>query len=81
MRAIYTELVISQSPRSESGAGRIFDEDAIVLRIEDDASGPYLLINGRTGDGDRAPGTFALDATEIDQFAAICREFIQQAEA
>ena len=82
MKTIYTEMIISQSPTSESGAGTVFDEDCIIVRVDDDAAGPYLVIHGRTSTRqDGSPvGTFCLDETEIDGFAAACKALLAQAQ-
>lgn len=82
MRAIYTEVLMSQSPNGETGAGTVFDDNAIVVRVEDNAAGPFLVVHGRMEDrpADAPEGAFALDGTDVDQFAAVCKALLAQAE-
>lgn len=82
MRAIYTECIVSMSPATDTGAGTTFDEHAAIIRVVDDATGPYLMVSGRSDEQDEnLARSFPLctDA-EIDQFAAICKAMLAQAE-
>lgn len=82
MRAIYTEMVLSQSMQGESCAGDVFDPNAIVIRVEDNGGGPFLVIHGRMEDKPEGvpDGSISLDKTEIDQFVACCKALLAQAE-
>lgn len=79
MRIIQTEFVASLSSPSEGGAGTVFDANAVTVRVEDEAAGPFLVVVGRM-DGDEKPGSFVLEsAADIDQFAAACKALLAQA--
>lgn len=82
MRAIYTECIVSLSPATETGAGTTFDQSAAIIRVVDDAGGPYLMVAGRSEEDDEALArSFPLcTPAEIDQFAAICKAMLAQAE-
>lgn len=80
MRIIQTEFVASMSSPSEVGFGTVFDANAVTVRIEDEAAGPFLVVCGRMDDEDK-PGSFVLEsAADIDQFAAACRALLAQAQ-
>ena len=83
MKAIYTECIVSLSDATDAGAGTTFDLHAAIIRVVDDAAGPYLMIGGRSDEqDDNLARSFPLcTAAEIDQFAGICKAMLAQAEA
>ena len=82
MRAIYTECIVSMSPDSDPSAGTVYDSHAAIIRVVDDAGGPYLMGTGRSDDrNEDLARSFPLGTNdEIDQFAAICKAMLAQAE-
>lgn len=82
MKAIYTECIVSLSPDTDCGAGTTFDSSAAIIRVVDDAGGPYLMVSGRSDEeDDNLARSFSLNTSaEIDQFAAICKAMLAQAE-
>ena len=82
MKRIYTECIVSLSHATDTGAGTTLDSHAAIIRVVDDAAGPYLMIGGRSIDeDDNLARSFPLNSVaEIDQFAAICRARLAQAE-
>ena len=83
MRIIQTEIVMSLSPVTEPAA---FDAEAVIVRVEDEAAGPFLTVIGRTDWAEShikgpVPGMFCLDSVEqIDAFANACKSLLRQAE-
>ena len=75
LRPIHTECFVSLADPKEPA--HVFD-DGIVIRVEDDGAGPYLVIRGRV-EGMQG-GAFPLEAGDIDRFAGICKAFLAQAE-
>lgn len=63
----------------------IFSAVRAVIRIGDQAGGPYLIIRGENDEPDKCDGEnghefFLNTKHEIDEFAAICRRMLKQAE-
>jgi hypothetical protein len=62
----------------------VFSEQRIVLQIHDNAAGPYLGITAYNDepempDEEHVHELFLNDADEVDEFAKICKDFINQA--
>lgn len=78
MKVCYTECVMTQD-----GESPIFGPHRIVIRVEDNSGGPFLVIRGVNGEPD--PGEtehdfFLQSEAEIDQFAEVCKSMLRQAE-
>lgn len=63
----------------------IFSPHRIKIRLDDQGDGPYLVISGEndepcTGDGEKGTEFFLCTEGEIDQFAAICKQMLHEAE-
>lgn len=57
-----------------------FAEQQIRVRVGDEAAGPYLIIEGLDGTSDCDAHCFYLSSEEeIDEFAQICKNILQQA--
>lgn len=77
MKAVYTECVI---PLNDCNP--IYGENRIIIRVEDNAAGPYLLIRGYNddpGQGEAEHDFFLCNDAEIDFFAAACKAMLKQA--
>lgn len=78
MRVITTEQVIPLGQKRKF----IFDDVRCVLRVHDEAAGPFLSVEGQNDypDNEYNDHQFYLqDHDEIDQFAAICHALLKQA--
>lgn len=78
MKAVYTECSIVLN-----GGSPIYGAHRIIIRINDQADGPYLVIRGENGepDVDETPHDFFLQSdAEIDEFARICKDMLRQAQ-
>jgi hypothetical protein len=54
----------------------LFSEKAVIVTVEDEAGGPFILIN--TASGDSCHGEVRLDPEELDEVVAVARELIYQ---
>ncbi len=80
LKAITTEQIIPLGEKRQF----IFDNVRCVLRVHDEAAGPFLSIEGQNDepddDGENPRQFFLCSHDEIDQFAAICHDLLRQAE-
>lgn len=63
----------------------IFSPHRIKIRLDDQGAGPYLVISGEndepdTSGGEKGTEFFLCTGEEIDQFAAICKQMLHEAE-
>lgn len=61
----------------------VFSDIRAIIRVHDEAGGPFLSIEGQNDepeDGYNDHQLFLQSETEIDQFAAICKAVLKQAE-
>jgi hypothetical protein len=68
----------------QQDASPIYGEARIIIRVDDQAGGPYLVIRGDNNepqDGETLHDFFLHSEEEIDQFAAVCKSMLRQAEA
>ena len=54
----------------------IFSEKAVIVTVEDEAGGPFILIN--TVSGDSCKGEVRLDFEELEEVVEVARELIGQ---
>lgn len=77
---IITEIVI---PMGEHKT--VFSSVRAIVRIEDEGSGPYLMISGKNDEPDAAENEtgnefFLQSVDEINQFAVICKKMMVDAQ-
>ena len=61
----------------------LFAAQRIKIRVEDESSGPYLIVEGiddEPVEGGNAHCFYLCTAKEIDEFAAICKRILKEAE-
>lgn len=78
MRMLYTECSISLEEESP-----IYGKWRVIIRIDDQGGGPYLVIRGdnlEPNAGETPHDFFLQTEAEIDQFAARCKEMLRQAQ-
>lgn len=78
MKTIYTECVMAMN-----GCNPIFGNNRVIIRVDDEAAGPYLVIRSYNGEplpGETEHDFFLQSEEEIDQFAAICKSMLKQAK-
>lgn len=78
MDKIVSELTIPLGPTKG-----IYSESTIKISIDDEGSGPYLVVRGENDEPtERETGHefFLCSCNEIDEFAEICKEMLRQAE-
>lgn len=79
MRAFTTEVTIAMTEDP-----RIFSPQVCRIRVLDEAAGPYLAIEGIDAEPDdegHGAHCFYLQSdAEIDEFAAICKRVLKEAE-
>ena len=54
----------------------LFSEKAVIVTVEDEAGGPFILIN--TTSGDSCHGEVRLDPEELDEVVAVAKMLINQ---
>ena len=54
----------------------IYSEKAVIVTVEDEAGGPFILIN--TASGDSCHGEVRLDPQELEVVVEVARELINQ---
>jgi len=54
----------------------LFSEKAVIVTVEDEAGGPFILIN--TASGDSCKGEVRLDLEELDEVVAVAKMLINQ---
>ena len=54
----------------------LFSEKAVIVTVEDEAGGPFILINTASGDG--GDGEVRLDLEELDEVVAVAKMLINQ---
>jgi len=54
----------------------LFSERAVIVTVEDEAGGPFILIN--TTSGDSCKGDVRLDLEELEEVVEVARELIGQ---
>jgi hypothetical protein len=54
----------------------LFSERAVIVTVEDEAGGPFILIN--TTSGDSCHGEVRLDLEELDEVVAVAKMLINQ---
>jgi hypothetical protein len=72
-----TEISIAMN-----GGNPIYGEHRVIIRVDDEAAGPYLVICGQNGDpqeGETGHEFFLCTEDEIDQFAKVCKDLLRQA--
>lgn len=78
MKVTYTECVMAQD-----GVSPIYGSHRIIIRVDDQAAGPYLVVRGYNAepmDGETEHDIFLQTDAEIDEFAATCKALLKQAE-
>ena len=69
-----TEIII---PMGEQKT--IFSAQRIVLRIEDEAAGPFLSMEGKDDEGDNPHAFYLCTEKDINEFSAICKKMLADA--
>lgn len=81
MKAFITEVVLV--PDEGEGGPRLFSPNRCVIRVDDEAAGPYLIIKGED-DEPTNPGNehsfYFCDTEDIDVFSSLCKGILAQAE-
>jgi hypothetical protein len=54
----------------------LFSEKAVIVTVEDEAGGPFILIN--TTSGDSCHGEVRLDPQELEEVVAVAKMLINQ---
>jgi hypothetical protein len=54
----------------------LFSEKAVIVTVEDEAGGPFILIN--TDSGDSCQGEVRLDFEELEEVVAVAKMLINQ---
>jgi len=54
----------------------LFSERAVIVTVEDEAGGPFILIN--TASGDSCHGEVRLDFEELEEVVAVAKMLINQ---
>ena len=54
----------------------LFSERAVIVTVEDEAGGPFILIN--TTSGDSCHGEVRLDPEELDEVVAVAKMLVNQ---
>jgi hypothetical protein len=78
VKVCYTECVMTQQDESP-----IFGAHRVIIRGDDNAGGPYLVIRGDNNEpdaGETEHDFFLQSEEEIDQFAEVCKTMLRQAE-
>lgn len=76
MLAIPTEVTVIMN-----GDKAIYAAQTAIIRVMDEAAGPYLAIEGKDDESTEHPHCFYLQSEkEIDEFAAICKKVLREAE-
>jgi hypothetical protein len=70
---------------TQEGVSPIFGEHRIIIRVDDQGGGPYLVVRGYNsepvkGSGETGHEFFLNSEAEIDEFAATCKALLKQAE-
>jgi len=61
---------------ADDAVSPLFSERAVIVTVEDEAGGPFILIN--TTSGDSCHGEVRLDPQELEEVVEVARELINQ---
>lgn len=78
MKAIVTEVIIGMGSDPQR-----FSPQTCIIRVMDEAAGPYLAVEGCDVDPSDEKNThcfYLQSSAEIDEFAAICKRILMEAE-
>ena len=78
MKTITTETIICIGEPLTT-----FCQQQIIVRVEDEAAGPYLVIRGLDDEEETEEKKYSFylqSEKEIDEFAAICKRILKDAE-